>query len=67
MELFLRRCWAKFKPYLEAAGPAAIDLFFYSGERQRNESFSSFIAAKELAKQEVENLTGEINPSKTGW
>ena len=54
----------KFKPYLEAAGPAAIDLFFYSGERQRNESFSSFIAAKELAKQEVENLTGEIIPPK---
>ncbi|CAE7354719.1 unnamed protein product [Symbiodinium microadriaticum] len=54
----------KFKPYLDAAGPAAIDMFFFSGDRQRNESFSNYIAAKELAKQEIENLTGETLPPK---
>ena len=54
----------KFKPYLDAAGPAAIDMFFFSGDRQRNESFSNYIAAKELAKQEIENLTGEVLPPK---
>ena len=54
----------KFKPYLEAAAPAAVDAFFYQGERSRGETFSSYIAAKELAKQEVENLAGERIPDK---
>ena len=54
----------KFKPYLEAAAPAAVDAFFFQGDRGRNETFSSFIAAKELARQEVENLSGERVPDK---
>ena len=54
----------KFRPYLDAAGPAAIDMYFYSGDRARNESFSNYIAVKELAKQEIENLTGEVMPPK---
>ena len=54
----------KFKPYLEAATPPAVDAFFYQGERSRSETSSSFIAAKELAKQEVESLAGERIPDK---
>ncbi|CAE7834242.1 Adck5 [Symbiodinium necroappetens] len=54
----------KFKPYLEAAAPAAVDAFFFQGDRGRNETFPSFIAAKELARQEVENLSGERVPDK---
>ena len=54
----------KYRPYLEAAGPAAIDAFFYQGERQRSETFASFISQKELAKQEIENFTGERVPER---
>ncbi|CAE7228874.1 pol [Symbiodinium sp. CCMP2592] len=55
----------KFKPYLEAAAPAAVDAFCFQGERSRNETFANFIAAKELAMQEVESMVGEKVPDKT--
>ncbi|CAE7267989.1 unnamed protein product [Symbiodinium sp. CCMP2592] len=54
----------KFRPFLEAAAPTAIDTFFFQGERSRNETFAAFIAAKELARQEVESLAGEAIPAK---
>ena len=38
----------KYGPYIEAAAPAAIENFFYAGERQRGGTFSSYIAAKEV-------------------
>ena len=50
----------KYAPYLEASGPQAIDRFLFEGERQKNESFSSYIASKELAKQEMEAQLGEM-------
>ena len=49
----------RYKPYLEVAGPASIDAFFYTGERARGDSFATFIAAKELQRQECELQTGE--------
>ena len=54
----------KYGPYLEAAGPAAIEGFFYGSERARNESLATFIAAKEIALQELEAHVGEKLPTK---
>ena len=54
----------KYAPFLEAVGPAAIDHFFYQVERSRNDSFSTYIAAKELARQELEAQVGERVPDK---
>ena len=39
---------AKYSPFLEAAGPAAVETFFYGCERAKNESFSTYVAAKEV-------------------
>ena len=54
----------KYTPFLEAVGPAAIGNFFYQAERSRNDSFSTYIAAKELARQELEAQVGERVPDK---
>ena len=62
--LLLTAVLEKFRPYLEAAGPAAVDAFFFQGERARAESFANFISAKEIARQEVENMTGERIPPR---
>ena len=35
----------KYAPVLEASGPKAIDRFLFEGERQKGESYTSFIAA----------------------
>ena len=57
--LVLNALIAKYKPYLEIEGPASVDKYFYSGERAKGESFSSFIAGKEVSKQELESNLGE--------
>ena len=44
----------KYRPYLEIAGPTSIDKFFYTGERGKLESFATYIAAKEVARQDME-------------
>jgi hypothetical protein len=54
----------KYGPYLEAIGPAAVDNFFFGAERSRHETFSNYIAAKELALQEVEAQLGEKVPPR---
>ena len=50
----------KYAPFLEASAPQAIDKFLFEGERQRGESFTAFIAAKQLARQEMELQLGEV-------
>ena len=55
---------AKYSPFLEAAGPAAVETFFYGCERAKNESFSTYVAAKEVALQEMESHLGERLPAK---
>lgn len=55
----LSAIYQKYSAYLDAAAPQAIDKFLFEGERQKNESFSSFIAAKQLARQEMELQMGE--------
>eukprot|EP00435_Cladocopium_sp_Y103_P020466 s1075_g5.t1 len=55
---------AKYAPFLEAAGPASIESFFYGCERSKQESFSTYIAAKEVALQELEANLGERLPTK---
>ena len=50
----------KYAPFLEATAPQAIDKFLFDGERQKGESFTSYIAAKTLAKQEMELQLGEV-------
>ena len=55
---------AKYAPFLEAAGPASIEAFFYGGERSKQESFSTYVAAKEVALQELEANLGERLPTK---
>ncbi|CAL1150714.1 unnamed protein product, partial [Cladocopium goreaui] len=58
---------AKYAPYLEASGPAAVENFFYGNERSKNESFSTYIAAKEIALQEMESQLGEkLSPKIAG-
>jgi hypothetical protein len=49
---------------LEASGPAAVENFFYGNERSKNESFSTYIAAKEIALQEMESHLGEKLPPR---
>ena len=53
--MILTALMAKYRPYLEVAGPTSIDKFFYTGERSKNETFSTYVAAKEVARQEMEN------------
>ena len=55
----LTAIYEKYSPFLEASAPRSIDRFLYEGERQRSESFTSFIAAKQLARQEMETQLGE--------
>ena len=43
----------------EASGPQAIDKFLCEGDRAKNESSAAAIAAKELARQEMEAQLGE--------
>lgn len=52
----------KYGPYIVA--PASVENFFYAGERQKSDTFSTYIAAKELALQELESNIGEKLPSK---
>ena len=60
----LTALYEKYAPFLEASGPQAIDKLLFEGERGRNESFSAFIAAKELARQEMESQLGETISEK---
>ena len=53
--MILTALMAKYRPYLEVAGQTSIDKFFYTGERGKNETFSTYVAAKEVARQEMEN------------
>ncbi|CAJ1455174.1 unnamed protein product, partial [Effrenium voratum] len=55
----LSKLLEKYGPFLEATGPQAVDKFLFEGERGRGESFSSFVATKELARQEMESHLGE--------
>ena len=65
--LVLTAIIAKYRPFLEVAGPAAIDRFLYSGERAKGESFANYIAGKEVARQEVENhLQEKLNDKVAG-
>eukprot|EP00913_Durusdinium_trenchii_P021790 g20473.t1 len=50
----------KYAPFLEASAPQAIDKFLFEGERQRGESFTAFIAAMQLSRQEMELQMGEV-------
>ena len=57
----------KYKPFLEIEGPASVDRFLYAGERGKGESFASFIAGKEVARQELEaNLGERLNDQVAG-
>ena len=56
----LSAIYEKYFPYLEASAPKAVDKFIYEGERQKAESFTSFIASKQLARQEMESQLGEV-------
>ena len=60
----LTEIMTKYGPYLEAIGPAAVDHFFYGFERSRQESFSTYIAAKEIALHELEAQLGEKVPPR---
>ena len=62
--LILSSLMTKYKPYLDVAAPAAVDKFFYAGERQKGQTFASFIAAKEVARQELENHLQERVPER---
>ena len=53
--LILTALMAKYQPYLEVAGPTSIDKFFYTGERGKSETFANYVAAKEVARQEMES------------
>ena len=53
--LVLSALLAKHRPYLEVAGPTSIDHFLYHGERAKGESFANYIAAKKVARQEMES------------
>ena len=57
----------KYKPFLDVAAPAAIDHFLFAGDRQRGQTFATFIAQKEVAKQEMEQyLQAKINDHVAG-
>ncbi|CAE7204904.1 unnamed protein product, partial [Symbiodinium pilosum] len=65
--LVLSSIIAKYRPFLEVAGPAAIDRFLYTGERAKGESFANYIAGKEVARQEVEShLQERLNDKVAG-
>ena len=56
-----------YRPYLDIQGPSSVDKFFYAGDRQKGESFTTFVANKELALQELEMQLGEtLNTKVTG-
>eukprot|EP00435_Cladocopium_sp_Y103_P029491 s406_g7.t1 len=55
---------AKFSPFLEAAGPAAVENFFYGGERAKSESFATYVANKEVSLQELESYLGKKLPPR---
>ena len=56
-----------YRPYLDIQGPSSVDKFFYAGDRQKSESFTTFVANKELALQELEMQLGEtLNTKVTG-
>lgn len=56
----LSAIYDKYFPYLEASAPKAIDKFLYEGERGKSESFTAYIASKQLARQEMESQLGEV-------
>ena len=57
----------RYRPFLEVAGPASVDKFFFAGDRAKNESFATYIASKIVAKQELETQLGEsLNPKIAG-
>ncbi|CAE7808261.1 GIP, partial [Symbiodinium sp. CCMP2456] len=57
----------KYKPFLDVAAPAAIDHFLFAGERQRGQAFATFIAQKEVARQEMEQyLQEKLNDQVAG-
>ncbi|CAJ1348032.1 unnamed protein product [Effrenium voratum] len=56
-----------YRPYLDIQGPSSVDKFFYAGDRQKGESFTTFVANKELALQELEMQLGDaVNTKITG-
>ena len=54
----------KYGPYIEAVAPATTENFSYAGERSKQDTFATYIAAKEIALQELESNIGERLPSK---
>ena len=61
----LSAIYTKYQPFL-AAAPASVDsdAFFFGTERNRSESFSTYVASKEIALQEMESHVGEKLPPK---
>ena len=56
-----------YRPFLEIAGPASIDKYFYAGERTKGESFANYIANKEVSRQEMESqLQEKVNDRVAG-
>ena len=65
--LVLSAIMDRYRPFLEVAGPASVDKFFFAGDRAKNESFATYIASKIVAKQELEMQLGEsLNPKIAG-
>ena len=65
--LILTAIIQKYKPFLDVAAPAAIDQFLFAGERQRGQSFATFVAQKEVARQEMEQyLQTKLNDHVAG-
>ncbi|CAE7894961.1 unnamed protein product, partial [Symbiodinium necroappetens] len=65
--LILTAIVQKYKPFLDVAAPAAIDHFLFAGERQRGQAFATFIAQKEVARQEMEQyLQTKLNEHVAG-
>ncbi|CAE7532362.1 unnamed protein product [Symbiodinium natans] len=57
----------KYKPYLDVVGPASIDRFFYGDDRAKGQSFASYIAQKQVARQEMEsNLNEKVSEKIAG-
>eukprot|EP00435_Cladocopium_sp_Y103_P041549 s2457_g11.t1 len=56
----LSAIYEKYFPHLEASALKAVDRFICEGERQKSDSFTSSIASKQLARQEMESQFGEI-------
>eukprot|EP00435_Cladocopium_sp_Y103_P076026 s33_g73.t1 len=48
----------KYQPYLDAIRPVSIDAYFYTGDRQQKETFTSYLARKETQRQELETQLG---------